>query len=330
MLLVVFLTSLLLGFHLGRQAESLGLMAHPGEHRGHEEPTPVVGGIAIFAALVIAYLILNNQSLGPLMPSLFLLCLVGAIDDRHKLPSWARFIAQAAAAYLMIRLTGVQLTSLGSLLSEDLILLDRLSTPITIFATIGVINALNMSDGLDGLAGSIVLLVLAGIYLAGSDQHGLLAITAASVSGFLFWNLRILRPHARLFMGDAGSTMLGLLLAYLLIDVTQGDSPTIPPIGALWFLLLPLFDTVGVLLIRPLRGKSPFQADRMHYHHYLQNKGLTANQSLAVALMLQAIFIVNGVLIHRLMVPENVQFYVFVSLFLLYLVLLFKLSSDEV
>lgn len=318
-----------MGFLLSKHAESLGLLAYPGEHRHHLEPTPVVGGIAMFTGLMAAYLVLDNQVLEALLPALLVLCVTGVCDDRYKLPYWSRFIAQAVAALLMIWLTDTHLSSMGSLLSDNEILLGQWALPVTVFAVIGVINALNMSDGLDGLAGSIVLLVVAGIYLAGSDKHGLLAIIAASVSGFLFWNLRIMRPQARLFMGDAGSTMLGLVLAYLLIDVTQGEQPMVAPVTALWFLLLPLFDAVGVLLIRPLKGKSPFEADRMHYHHFLQQKGFTANQSLVVALMLQAIFITGGVLINRLSVPEHIQFYVFMGLFALYLLLLFRLSAEQ-
>lgn len=196
MLLAVFLSCFALAYYLASHAQAMGLPAHPGDRRQHEEATPVVGGIAIFAGFLTAYLILDNTALGQLMPSLFLLCVVGVLDDRFKLPYGVRFLAQAVAAVLMIWLTVMQLVSLGALVSDTELLLGRWSLPLTVFAIIGVINALNMSDGVDGLAASLVLVVLAGLFIAASEQHGLLAISASAVSGFLFWNIRILRPRA--------------------------------------------------------------------------------------------------------------------------------------
>lgn len=307
---------------LASQAERLGLLAIPGEHRQHRAATPTVGGIAIFLGLLIGCFLIDN-SYKNLLPCLMFLCGVGAVDDCFGLPSWLRFLAQAVAAYLMIVLTGVELTSLGHLVSDSELLLDKWSTPLTLFAVIGVINAVNMSDGLDGLAGSLVLLIIISLFLLGSPDSGLLLISASAIIGFLLLNLRIGRRQAKVFMGDAGSTVLGLLLAYLLINASQNDGGIVP-VTALWLLALPLIDAVGVLIVRPLKGRSPFSADRAHYHHQLLDFGLSANGTLFSALALQLILIGVGVMSAAAEVSQPLQFYLFLGLFLSYFLLLVR------
>ena len=306
---------------LSRLASRVGLLAFPGDHREHRQPTPMVGGIAIFFGLVLGMLVIDQTHLG-LLPSLLLLCIVGALDDRFKLPSWFRLVAQAIAAYLMILLSGVHLISLGQLWPGSEMLLGRWSTGLTIFATIGVINAINMSDGLDGLAGSLVVLVLATIYWLNPPQGDFVLVTIAAIAGFLFWNLRVFRDGAKVFMGDAGSTVLGLVIAYLLIRLSQNPDQIILPVTALWLLALPLFDTVAVLLVRPLRGKSPFAADRIHYHHLLHDRGMGVNSTLLSALFLQAGLIIVGMVMLRSGVAEAAQLLGFLFCFLLYVLVL--------
>ncbi len=321
MLLVAFSISALLIQVLVRIAPSVKLMAIPGQHRLHQSPTPMVGGIAICGGMVTS--LLFDISHLNLFVCLLFLCLIGALDDRFALPSWTRFVAQGLAAYFMIRLTGVSLLSLGNLVSADAtVLLGRWSTPITIFAAIGVINAINMSDGLDGLAGSLVSLVLLTLLPLGYPQPILVLVSLSAIAGFLIWNLRIGRSRAHVFMGDAGSTMLGLLLAYLLIGYSQ-TSAGISPVTALWLLALPLIDAVAVLIVRPLRGTSPFTADRAHYHHQLLDRGLSVNQTLLTALVLQSILIIVGLVFHNLGLAEFIQLRIFLAVFVVYLLSLF-------
>jgi len=255
--------------------------------------------------------------------------MVGVLDDRFSLPSWSRFLAQGLVTYLMITLTGVQLESLGFLLSNDSeVLLGSWSVPMTIFATIGVINAVNMSDGMDGLAAAMVLLVLASLMIFGGPSPSLVLIAMASVLGFLVWNLRFLNHHARAFMGDAGSTMLGLLLAYLLIEASQ-TKPGIAPVTALWILALPLIDAVTVLIVRPIRGNSPFSADRIHYHHLLLNKGLSVNLTLCILLSVQVLFVLMGLWLAHFNVAENIQLLVFLIVFSIYLLYLLRYTGNK-
>lgn len=320
----IFLVSLLACWALAKLAPHMKLIAVPGEHRVHQQPTPMVGGIAICVAMTLGLLL--DSSVIALFPSLLLLCVVGLLDDRYTLPSFVRLIAQGFAAYLMVKLTGVSLRDLGYLFSyENKVLLDQWSLPMTIFAVIGVINAVNMSDGLDGLAGSLVCLTLVTLLLIGSPNVDFILITLFAVLGFLFWNLRVGRNSARIFMGDAGSTMLGLLLAYLLIQHSQ-LAIGIRPVTALWLLALMLIDTVAVLIVRPLRGKSPFAADRIHYHHQLVDRGVPVNATLLIALIAQSAFIALGIVMLKYRMADHLQLTIFLTLFVIYLLHLLRFT----
>ncbi|MEM7357728.1 MAG: MraY family glycosyltransferase [Pseudomonadota bacterium] len=313
---------------LARLAPSVGLMAVPGEHRKHQQATPVVGGIAIFLGLVLGLVWLTPEHLG-LLPAMSVLVAVGVLDDRFTLNSVVRLAAQAVAAWLMIHFTGAELLNLGAIFSNTDLWLGGWSMALTIFASIGVINAVNMSDGLDGLAGSLVLIVLLSMLAIGSTETELVLVVVAAVSGFLVWNLRILRPRARMFMGDAGSTLLGLILVYLLIRGSQQPVNDFSPVTALWLLALPLIDTVAVLLVRPIRGQSPFSADRFHYHHLLQARGLEVNQTLCLVLALQVVLIVVALAMSNAGVAQRYQMMLFLACFVAYALYLWRVSGDQ-
>jgi len=327
---LIFVLTLGAVYLLSRLAPKLGLLAEPGEHRLHQESTPMVGGLAMYIGLICGLLLIDT-SFAPLLPSLFLMCAVGALDDRYKLPSWVRFVAQGAAVYLMILFTSVVLVDLGFLFSgTDRILMGRFwSVSMTIFACIGVINAINMSDGLDGLAGTLVFIVLLSLLLIGHPASGFIVVCLSVIAGFLFWNIRLGRSRASAFMGDAGSTMLGLIVAFLLIQYSQIEKG-IWPVTALWFLALPLIDAVAVLIVRPLRGRSPFSADRVHYHHQLLDRGFSVNATLLIAITLQLLFIAAGIILWKIRLAEHLQLALFLIIFFAYLVRLYYFSGKTV
>lgn len=308
-------------------APRLELMAHPGGHRRHAVATPLVGGVALFAGLVSAFFLTGGQ-LPNLFYSLIVVFCAGLLDDRFKLPSWVRFLAQGLALWLMVIETGVHLQSLGSISANGEVQLGGWSLAMTLFAGIGVINALNMSDGMDGLAASLTILVLALLVFVLGSTDPFANLLLVGLLAFLIFNLRIANQPARAFLGDSGSTLLGLVLAYLLIKYSQGSQALFAPVSALWFLSLPLFDAVAVLLIRPLRGKSPFAADRIHYHHLLLRQGLSVQMVLMLLITLQATSIALGLLLMRWGIPEHQQLWLFLAIFACYLLLLFKLTSS--
>src|SRR5258708_31159661 len=146
---------------------------------------------------------------------------------------------------------------------------------MTVFAIVGVVSASNMVDGLDGLGGSIAFVAFSW-YAAVAGFSGLdvqfktALIFCGAIAGFLLFNLRFpWQPRARVFLGDAGSLMIGFALGWFAIDLTQGPGRTTPPIAALLVLLLPLADCVSLLTRRLAKRETPFDADSYHIHHYL-------------------------------------------------------------
>lgn len=328
LLAIIFVCVAVSAYALSALAPKVGLLAHPGEHRKHSQPTPLVGGIAIFIGLLLGFMLFELPYAG-LLPSMTLLFVVGLLDDRFALPFWLRIIVQGIAAYFMVEFTGVRLESLGAIFSDAEVVLGSYALPLTIFAVIGVINAINMSDGMDGLAASLMILVLAALFVLDHQHELITLITIVSIAGFLVWNIRLLRPHAKIFMGDAGSTLLGLVLAFLLIDLSQQGSASLQPVSALWLLALPLFDTVGVLLVRSVRGQSPFSADQLHYHHLIQDSGYSVNQTLSIVLVLQAALISLGFGMIWWELAEKHQLLIFLVTFCGYVFLLLRKGKSS-
>jgi UDP-GlcNAc:undecaprenyl-phosphate GlcNAc-1-phosphate transferase len=305
---------------LARLAPSLGLVDHPGGRRDHAHPIPLVGGLAIFLAMAASFALFGQPQLAYIAGATLLVG-VGALDDVHKLRVSLRLGAQIIAAIAMIVLGGVELRTVGDLLGHGPIGLWIFIFPMTIFAVVGVINSLNMIDGMDGLGGGVAFIALlwyaAVAYLQGMDGVYLaILLHAAAVAAFLAFNLRLPgRSHARAFLGDAGSTLLGFLLGWLAVDLTQGPGRSFPPICALWVVLLPLADCVSLMSRRIKAGRSPFAADSRHIHHYLQARGLSWGQTLAVLLSLSVTFGAVGFFGWRMGVPQHYLFWAFFCLY---------------
>ena len=286
----------------------------------------MVGGLAMSFAIAASaswYLVGANIFWG-LFAAVSIIVIIGFLDDWIGLSVRIRFLAQGAAALIMALYAGAQLTTLGDLLGFGPVALGALAVPFTIFAVVGVANALNLSDGMDGLAGGLAL--IASVFLAAaadfSDRENTfiaLLILAGALIGFLFFNMRFpwLR-RAKVFMGDSGSLMLGFLLAWAAIRVTQAARNALPPAAALWFFAIPLCDTVSLMLRRMLKGKSPFHPGRDHLHHILARVGYTDSQVVRFILLVAAVFALVGFLGWRWGVPDAVLFYAFSGMFALY------------
>ena len=302
-----FLGTILAIFILRPVAQSVGLVDVPNVRSSHESSTPLVGGLAMYLSIVTVYLTFAWMGRLPFdreIQSFFMagliLIAVGVADDYKQLSSLFRFVVQIVASLLMIYGADVVLIDFGAMsFAGNIIYLGWLSVPFTVFATLGVINALNMSDGLDGLSGSLALISLFGLFLASLIGGGFLdslflAMLVASVLGFLMFNLRIFRRRrASVFMGDAGSMFLGFSLTWFAIDLSQAPERVITPASALWFMMLPIFDTVAMIFRRTVRRRSPFSADKEHIHHVLRMAGFSVNE--AVTIMAAAAMIGSGI-----------------------------------
>ena len=310
---------------LTRLAPTLGLVDRPGGRKDHAHPVPVVGGIALVITILAGQFLPGGSAIPPhFIAATVALVVVSIWDDFRELHHLVRFGGQIVAVLVMVYGAGNYLHNVGDLLGWRSIGLWQLSVPITVFAVVGVINAVNMVDGMDGLAGSLGLVAfawygVAAVILGNAPLANFAWLLCGALAGFLLFNLRLPWQHeARVFLGDAGSTLLGFALAWFAIDLTQGDWPWMHPIAAVWVVLIPLADTLSLVARRLARGKNPFHPDREHIHHFLLARGLSVNQALAVLVSLSAVFGAVGVLGWRAGVSEPVLFWSLMSLFLVY------------
>jgi len=308
-----------------RHAMALGLMDMPGGRKHHRGEVPLVGGLGMFGGLAVAALAAGGlpAANAAMLSVMFLVMLAGFIDDRSGLSASTRFMVQAAAVLIMVYWGEVRLDNLGNLFGNGDVKLGRWAVPMTIFAVLGVINAINMIDGADGLAGglSLIALLIFSAFAAAAGMLGdtLLLPLVAAVAGFMIFNLRTpWRERASVFMGDAGSMMLGFALAWHAVEL--GDVyGLMTPITAVWILAIPLMDTVSQMVRRILKGVSPFTPDNEHLHHVLQRAGFTQAQTVLIMLACSLLFAGIGVGGWLLGVPEYLMFYAFMAIFGLYL-----------
>jgi UDP-GlcNAc:undecaprenyl-phosphate GlcNAc-1-phosphate transferase len=318
---LVFAGTLVLLRLLSRLAVRVGLVDTPGRRKRHRGAIPLIGGPAIFAGLAFGALFIVD-TLYPyraLFAGLAVLLIAGVLDDLKDLTPRQKLAAQLIAAFIMVTWGHTTVINLGDLFGFGPVSLPNWAVPFTVIALLGLINAINMADGADGLASGLALvafLFLAlGALLAGKPvSFQLIATVIAVVAAFWFMNTRLpWQPHAKIFLGDSGSMTLGMLLTWFSIEVARGGrSPS--PITAVWFLAIPLLD-MGVVIGRRLaRGESPFNAGRDHLHHVLIAAGLPPGTAVllihATALALAAV----GFLAWRAGVPDFVVFYAFLVL----------------
>src|SRR6056300_596525 len=333
-LVVALFTTLAAILLLGPFTRKIGLVDKPGGRKTHSMDTPLIGGLGIYLGLLIGCLLspdtmMHYQSL-LLISSLLLL--IGLVDDFFPLPALLRMGIQVIAAWLMCTLGENQLISLGSLFTGSDLLLGRFGILMTIFATVGVINAINMIDGMDGLSGGMVTICLVFMSIAAGlndNNHALLGfsmLVIACLVGFLILNYRApFKKSALIYLGDSGSTLLGFILAWILIEGSQGGSErVIPAPVALWFLAIPLMDTVYLFIARPLSGKSPFEPGTDHLHHLLARHGVAKGK---VVLLLYGVGLLLGgigLVVYSMPTLEKSSVYIFLGVFLIYSLIMRK------
>ncbi len=256
----------------------------PDTRKEHFIPTPTLGGIAIMMGMVVSLAFwFPFPFTGEIMMcflAIAILFVMGITDDLKDLSAKYKFIVEIALASL-IALSGIRITTFGGLFG-----LNELSLPaqytFTILAIVGITNAFNLIDGIDGLAGglSFMSLVTLGFFLtiSGDKSFALISFAlAGSVLAFLYFNIN----PAKIFMGDTGSLVLGFVIAILCTRLIQVNSIAVQPLlktaplFALGMVLIPVFDTMRVFSLRIWKGQSPFHPDRTHIHHLLTNAGFS-------------------------------------------------------
>ncbi|MFI3245325.1 MAG: UDP-N-acetylglucosamine--undecaprenyl-phosphate N-acetylglucosaminephosphotransferase [Ferrimonas sp.] len=310
-------------------AHRTGLVDKPSDRKQHHGAVPLVGGIAIFIGVVsaVAIFLPKNQLLNLYLLSSSLILMLGVLDDKHDLKVSYRLVAQSVAAGIMIFGAGLYIKSFGMLFGGQELTLGFAGILVTLLAVLGAINAFNMVDGIDGLAGSLSIVTFLGLAtlfaLNGNVAWVLPLLFVAAICAYLTFNLGWPNRNAnKIFMGDAGSMLIGLTVVWLLVYGSQGEVPAFRPIAALWLIALPLMDMAAIMLRRFCKGQSPFQPDRDHLHHICLRAGLSSAQSLAVITIIGFILVAIGVYAEYAGWPEWLMFVCFFMLFLVYCVLL--------
>ena len=319
-----FLVTIFLIPALMRRAALWGLVALPDTRRLHAGAVPVVGGLAMGFSFILAWIALDpalDSAAEFALPTAAGVALLGgALDDRRELGASAKFAFQIVAAVLVSAWGETVLTHVGHLMSSELFTLGRWSLPLTVFAIVGAMNAINMTDGIDGLAASNVLCACLGLGLSAvlggnSVIFNVLCLTGGAAAGFFVYNARLPgRGPAPVYMGDGGSLLLGLLLAWCAIKLSMGERAAIAPITAVWILGIPIADTVTLMVRRALRGRNgPFAGDREHLHHILLALGLSAGQTVLLIALASLMLALIAIAAQLGRIPEAVLFYVYMA-----------------
>lgn len=270
----------------------LDFVDRPGGRKKHQDPVPPIGGLIIFPVFiaVAAYAGVNWDTYGYFFLALALLLLIGALDDRGGIPPWIKFSVQWIAAILIVVPGQAQIGSLGNLFGSGWFGLGFMAIPFSVIATVLLINAVNLMDGLDGLAGGKGFIVMFWFAVACYTAPAMLAVVPVMImmgalGGFLIYNMRHpLRQRASVFLGDSGSMALGLSLAWFAINLAKGFETIVAPISVAWLLALPIFDTCGQFARRVSQGRHPFDADHDHFHHHFIYAGFPVGQATLIIL----------------------------------------------
>ena len=287
-----------------RFAEKVGAIDVPKDaRRVHKKPIPRMGGMAIFIGFLLAVLLFAeiDKSLRGTLIGCLIIVATGAIDDIKPMKWWVKLICQVLAAVVAVA-HGVTINVLfnPNILSDNtVVFLGALSIPITIIWIVAITNAVNLIDGLDGLAcgvsciSSITMLVVALILSEGNIAVVLAALVGACI-GFLPYNAN----PAKIFMGDTGALLLGFALSTISVSAMFKFYAIITFVVPMLAMALPLFDTLFAIIRRLLKGQSPMTPDRGHLHHRLIDMGLSQKQAVAILYCLSAVLGLTAVVIN--------------------------------
>jgi len=278
--LVAMVATALLTPLAGRLARRVGAVDQPRERGLSEQPTPLLGGTAILAGVLLAGAIWlpAGQETRAILVAAALITAVGAVDDVVDLPAWLKLLGQVAAAVIPV-LAGVRVDNITLPFVGPVDFGDA-GGPLTVIWIVGLTNVVNFSDGVDGLAAGVGTIAAATFSVIafdlGKDAAGVLAaITAGAALGFLFHNFH----PASVFMGDCGSNLLGLLLACVTVQGALKTNAVIALVFPLIVLAVPFLDTGFVIAKRIKYGKPIYVADAWHFHHRFANIGFSQRRA---------------------------------------------------
>lgn len=260
--------------------------------RFHDRPTPLTGGLGTLIALLISgklYIDLNDlngyvpEFTFQLILTSIPLVLIFLIDDYKPVKAYKRIIIQIILSLYMIYTTEVYISSFGNIFGFGEVELGIFGIPFTIFCIVGIMNAFNMIDGMNGLCTACAMLSLLFIgFYSGLIYDSMLVLVIGSMIGFLIFNLRIFGKRRGVFLGDSGSNLMGFWVAWSAIYGSQNIFYNAEPITMLWFVAIPFLDCIGLIFSRLKQGIKINSPGRDHIHHKLMNRYSSENSLLII------------------------------------------------
>ncbi len=315
-IILAFITAFSLTFlaipSIIRIARKKNLVDVPDPRRAHKTITPSLGGIAIFAGMIFSIILWTPfyvfKDLQYILCAFIIIFLIGAKDDIDPISPSKKFLGQLFAALIVVSKANIKLTSMYGIFG-----IYDLSNPVSIvlsvFTIIVIINAFNLIDGINGLSAGIGILIsiTVGYWFFLIDRIDL-AIIAFALAGSTIAFLKYNVTPAKIFMGDTGSLLLGMVCSILTIQFIESHRVLVDhpyafksaPSVAVGILILPLFDTLRVFILRISNGKSPFHPDRNHIHHVLIDTGLSHMQATSLLILINFLFIVLVIRFHKI------------------------------
>lgn len=329
---VAFVVVLLIFPKVLAVALAKNIVDNPNARKLQKQPVPVLGGIAVFFGLTFGFIIAmcfaDCADLFPVYAAMTVMLYVGTVDDITDLSPSFRFLVEVLVVSFMVIVSRCMINDFHGLFGVEVIPM-WVALPLTVFAAVGIINAINLIDGVDGLSSSYCVMactMFCGMFYA--VGHESMAIMAAVAAGamipFFFHN--VFGKKSKMFIGDGGTLVMGMMMATFVLQTLDSQSPCAaecgPNVGLIPFTLavlsIPVFDTLRVMLSRIMRGTSPFHPDKTHLHHIFIDLGCSHPATFVSILTLNTTVVLCWWVLVSLGFSVDVQLYVVVTLSLLF------------
>lgn len=309
-------------------AHMKNIVDNPDARKLQKSPVPVLGGVAVFFGIVLGLALTstytNCSSLITIIAALMIMLYVGTMDDIVNLSAKIRFIIEIGVVLMLIYSTDRSIDDLHGLWGVGSFC-NGISIPLTVFATVGIINALNLIDGVNGLSSgySIMASFVFGVYFYLADNAPMLILASVSIGALIpFFLHNVIGKTSKMFIGDGGTLVMGVVMGTFVVNILHSNSPTVDILpesfGLVPFTLavmsVPVFDTLRVMLSRIFRGVSPFHPDKTHLHHYFLELGFSHSGTTLSILTLNILVIVCQWLVWYLGGSVDLQLYVVIGL----------------
>lgn len=319
---VGFVVTIAMLFVLRPLAKEIGLVDTPGGRKIHTGDIPIIGGVAIYIGVFFSAMIgpILTRNAVVILSMGGLMAMVGIVDDRFDLKPSVRLLSHLAAALVLVLGTGYTVEGFGRIIGFVDIGLGYVSVPFTIVACVALVNACNMLDGMDGLAGGTSIVAFAALATVTATSVSVPPIISASMVGAIAAFLVVNVPAKfnrsfRTFMGDAGSTLLGFTLAAVSLILIQPEKADMPPTYVLWFVAIPIFELFTTTFRRLWRGQSPLFADNGHFHHTLLEAGFSVRLIFGIYVLVSVLCAGLGLVAYFQHTPEWQLFLGFLALY---------------